>query len=625
MSRRGWLAAGGSALVLVAGAGLAGREAGGPPAMTLLADGVRVTLELVERPHAGPLRPGGPADLVLRLSDATSGVPLTGLHPYAWASPSHAIPVEGASADGASVDDEGCAERVRTLGQGSLATQATTSLNQHYIYTLNGDASLSVVNPLLAFQRTRLRELVSLAGRPADAVSGFDADTLLVSIPSRGEVAILDTLVNRVRTYLPVGGRPGRLWRAPGGARVWTASEDGAGWAVIDTLEERVAGLVTGASRLPTVVFDADGARAFVATERGVRAVDAHTLATLGERTLDAAPVALASAPLAGAFLVADETGRVEIVDARTLQPRAALALEAGVTALGVDPSGRWGFAATDASVVVIDTATGSVRGVVEAPRGSDEIVFTDSFAYVTGATTASVAVIALQPLYDGGPASAAQIATGTPVARPDVRAPSITPLPGGDGVLIARPGDRTMLYYKEGMNAPIGGIGNSSPTPAEGLVVLDRGLREVAPGVHRVGVNLAEGRYEVPVLLDAPRTVLCFALRVGDAPPPEAPALTVTPGRVSVRPGEEDTLRVRISRAGEAVDDLGDVRILVMRPGTNWQRRLLARPTGDGGYEADIRAASPGDYRALVESRTLGVGFGDLPPIQVVVEEEAE
>jgi len=158
----------------------------------------------------------------------------------------------------------------------------------------------------------------------------------------------------------------------------------------------------------------------------------------------------------------------VEIVDARTLQPRAALALEARVTALGVDPSGRWAFAAAGGSAVVIDTATGRVRGVVEAPRESDEIVFTDGFAYVTGAAAASVAVIALGPLHDGEPASAAQIATGTPAPRPDVRAPS-SRRSRGDGVLIARPGDRTMLYYKEGMNAPIGGSATPRPRRRRG------------------------------------------------------------------------------------------------------------------------------------------------------------
>jgi len=153
---------------------------------------------------------------------------------------------------------------------------------------------------------------------------------------------------------------------------------------------------------------------------------------------------------------------------------------------------------------------------------------------------------------------------------------------------------------------------------------VLDRGLREVAPGVHRVGVNLAEGRFEVPVLLDAPRTVLCFALRVGDAPPPAAPTLTVTPGRLSVRAGQADTLRVRISRAGEAVDDLGDVRLLVMRPRTNWQRRLPARPPATAATRRTSGRRRPGLPGAGGEPDAR-VGFGDLPPIQVVVEEDAD
>lgn len=583
-----------------------------PAARVTVRDGVRVALELAARRDGGPVRPGEPADLVVRFTDAASGVPLTGLHPLGWVSPS----------DGAALGEDACAARVRALAQGSLTTQAATSLNQHFVYTLNGDNTLSVVNPLLAFQRTRLRDLVTLAGRPADAVPGFDADTLVVSVPARGEVALVDTLVNRARTYLDVGGAPGRLVREPGGARVWVALRDG-GWAVVDTVTEAVAGRVAGVGE--AVAFDRDGVRAFVAGERALVAIDTATLAAVGELPLDTTPTAIAAAPHAGGVVVAGESGAVQVVDARSLAVRAAATLGPGIGALGVDPSGRWAFVVEGARglLTVLDTATGGVVGTTGVPLGADELLFTETSAYVGGAATATLAVVPLGPIRDGEGVTAATVPGGTPADAPDttVRAPSMIALPSGDGVLVARPNDRSLLFYAEGMNAPVGGIGNSSPTPARGLVPLDRGLREVAPGTWRAGVTLPTGHYDVPVLVEAPRTLVCFALRVGDPTPTEGPSLAVVAERAAVRAGADDTLAFRLTRADRAVDGVDDVRVLLVRPGSNWQRRLPARDDGDGTYVADVRLPAPGDYRALVESRTLGVGFGDLPPLRVTAE----
>ena len=70
------------------------------------------------------------------------------------------------------------------------------------------------------------------------------------------------------------------------------------------------------------------------------------------------------------------------------------------------------------------------------------------------------------------------------------------------------------MLYfYTEGMMAPMGTFDNYKRIP-RGLLVLDRSLEEVAPGVFRASVRVARGgRFDVPMLIDQPRITHCFRL----------------------------------------------------------------------------------------------------------------
>src|SRR5918999_5727277 len=90
---------------------------------------------------------------------------------------------------------------------------------------------------------------------------------------------------------------------------------------------------------------------------------------------------------------------------------------------------------------------------------------------------------------------------------------------PEGNVVLIANAPDMMMYYYVEGMMAPLGTFQNYKRRP-RALMLIDRSLAETARGVYSTPVKLTSaGRFDVPILIDQPRLVNCFALEVGRAP----------------------------------------------------------------------------------------------------------
>ena len=91
------------------------------------------------------------------------------------------------------------------------------------------------------------------------------------------------------------------------------------------------------------------------------------------------------------------------------------------------------------------------------------------------------------------------------------MRADSIVLAPEGNSVILANPVDKTLYYYQEGMAAPMGNFQNYRREPLAVLVV-DRSLRETAPGVYSTTVKLpASGHYDVAFLTDSPRISHCF------------------------------------------------------------------------------------------------------------------
>src|SRR6202012_4048655 len=105
------------------------------------------------------------------------------------------------------------------------------------------------------------------------------------------------------------------------------------------------------------------------------------------------------------------------------------------------------------------------------------------------------------------------QLALGA-VSAP-ARADVMSPVPSGDGIVIANPGERTIYYYREGMAAPSESFSTYGREP-RAVQILDRRLREVEPGVYRTIAQLPRaGSYDVVFYTETPRTVQCFETRI--------------------------------------------------------------------------------------------------------------
>lgn len=199
--------------------------------------------------------------------------------------------------------------------------------------------------------------------------------------------------------------------------------------------------------------------------------------------------------------------------------------------------------------------------------------------------------------------------------------ADAIVPAPEANSVLVANPADKTIYYYGEGMAAPMGSFQNYGSEP-RAVRVVDRGLKETAPGVYSAPLRLPQsGTYDVALLVDNPRFEQCHVTEV--APNPDVKKQGQQPLQVEyllkdrkIRSQTATRLQFKLTDvAGKPLqDDLKDVRVLsLLAPGT-WQKRDVARPLGGGVYEVELSAPRPGVYYVSVECPSLGVRYDQLP-----------
>jgi hypothetical protein len=177
-----------------------------------------------------------------------------------------------------------------------------------------------------------------------------------------------------------------------------------------------------------------------------------------------------------------------------------------------------------------------------------------------------------------------------------------------------------------EGMNAPMGSFsGYGHRTRA--VAVVDRSVREVAPGIYAAPLRLPDaGRYDVAFLLDNPRVLHCFGLEVA-----RNPLLTARGGSVHVEyldlPPEPSAgisipLRVRLSdpRDGGPRPGVRDVQVTWYQASGRLRQAALARDAGAGVYEADVSFAAPGPWYVQVTVPSLKTGPGEVPHRLLIV-----
>jgi len=678
------------ALLLAAGCGRATAQDGGRVVhkQRLEVEGVEVELTVSSRDeHARQLIERRDAVVRVALRDAKTGAPLTDLQPFAW------IDLQ---AQGEALTEQMCRNQVQAYLQGrlypdgSLLGHADVDLNSFYLLTLNRGTTISVIDPITGFGRTKLYTTVHLESPGHDWTADADDRRLFVTMPRVGKVAVVDTESWDVIATVEAGTAPMRIAFQPGGKHLWVTNHgtgDEAGVTVIDAESlEVVARIATGAGPA-ALVFTPDGERAFVANRDAgtVSVIDAVERVKLRDFTLGPRPVDLAYSPADGAVYVIDEgQGTLVGLDARTLEVLGGVPFEPGLRMVrfapveahghasaggGADelragagaatqahpdhPGGgehgsghHAGGAASDTKTVgperyafitnpvanrahVFDVVTRKVVRSDSIGVNPDRISFTQTFAYIRSAGSAEVALIPLADPTRGGTGHIDKFMAGQ-------RAPLEAGLPGPgeaivaspvmhDAIFVMNPKERMVYYYHymEGMPIPSGGLTTYGFEP-QAIRIVQKGLKEVAPGEYRATVKLPQpGFYQVVFLLGEPRVIHCFdpmqvladpALRKGKVAlraEAQVDERTFRPGKNVVR------FALRDEFTGKPLRGLNDVAIVVTSPTAG---QVLVEGKGvrgqPGVYEFEVNARPSSVYYVSFQIPSIGVFPRTQPPV---------
>ena len=576
------------------------------------------------------VRAGEDANIIFKVTDTTTGTPVKGLSLSAWLS---------LRAPEKTTNAAECREKIQSYLTGSLRARPDVDLNSYYLLALNHSSDISVIDPLLGFGGSKLLTLVMMKSRGEGWILTNDREKLFVTLPLINQVAVIETRSWRVATYIDTGIKPISITLQPDQKYLWVGNDgnngETSGVTVIDTNTLKVAAQISTGVGRHEIVVSGDNHFAFISNRDSgtVSIVDVHKLKKVKDLKVGPSPVSLALSELSKAiYAVSEGDGSVTVIDTQG-KVLTRIKAKPGSRLVRFAPGGRYGFVLNtgESTVSIFDAASNRMIHEVKVGKAPDQVIFSDTFAFVRSLETENVEMIRLSTVgteiditeFPGG--------QGLPgKGSPPVRADSIVLAPEGNAVILANPVDRSLYYYTEGMAAPMGNFQNYRREPLA-VMIVDRSLRETTPGVYSTTVKLpASGNYDVAFLTDSPRIAHCFetaadpnpllkedkqiALRIEHQI--KEPQLTVA---------QNYLLRFKLieTKSNKPKDDLQDVQVLTYSAPNNWQRRDIAKAIGNGVYEVNLNVPETGVYIVFVESGSMGVRYRDLPYLMLHAVEE--
>ncbi|HVF55253.1 MAG TPA: cytochrome D1 domain-containing protein [Pyrinomonadaceae bacterium] len=601
-------------------------------------EGVRVEFTVVARKsedgRTSGVMAGADADATFRVTYADTGQPVTGLHPNAWFS---------ARRDTRAPSEGECKDKIRTFAGGLLSVRPEIDLNSYYLLTLNHDNTVTFINPHVAFNRTKLENIVPLPGAGADWALSKDKEFLYITLPEQSAVAVVNTITRKLVSTIPIGhkNKPMRISLDPEGRFVWVGLDGSPEVAVIDATTRQLVANVPAGAGLHLIAFTGDGRYAYVTNSAAdtVSVIDARTLKKVSDIPTGKTPVPVAYSSAGGFIYVAAINGTaITVIDPARREVVKSIPVKRGTVALRFDPEGRYAFALnqTDNTVSIIDAATNTIVGTASVVKAPDQVTFTRRYAYIRGTESEKFSLIELGMIGKGKIAPVdVQAGQQPPSTLPGEIGVSdmIVPTPEGNAAMIANAPDAMLYYYVEGMMAPMGTYTNYKRRP-RALMILDQSLSEVAPGVYSSPVKLrTAGSFDVPFIIDQPRMVNCFEIHVADSPDaqPAGKGQSIAVQALfkdeGLQVGDAVNLRFKISDgvSGKPLDGLSDVQVLIFEPPGVWQERQWAKAGEPGVYAVTQVFPRAGLYNVLISVPSRGVKFGDLPFTTVPVREKTK
>lgn len=603
--------------------------------------GIRVEMDVVPlKTAADPapaVREGEYATVSLKLSDASTGAPVTAMTPKAWIDLRKEF-----KGDKKGPSTITCSDKVRSYLQGTLTFRPDIDLNSYYILTLNNDATIGVIDPIKGVAGySQLYAMIPLSRPGEDWVYSRDGKSLFVTMPKAGQVAMIDTENFKVVKNLDAGSSPFRIALQPDGKYLWVGNNAEGTLSGVTVLEaasgKPAAWLQTGAGH-HEIAFSDDSRNAFVSNRDSgtVTIIDIQTLKKIRDIKTGAQPVSIAFSNLSKSLYAAHEgDGTVAVIDGIKLEVAGRIPLEAGLRSLRFAPGERWGFVVNSRTrqLSVFDVSSNSIAYGGEVGNEPEQISFTSEFAYIRSKKTAEVTLIALANLGKGDKMTPLRISGGGIAPSESTiqssLADNIVATPEGNAVLIASPADATIVYYMEGMGVPAGNFRTYGRVP-RAVSIVNRQLRETAPGVYSAKIKVpASGRYDLVLLLDSPRIVQCFDFEA--APNPIVSKLKAS------RPVEIEVLnrefilnadaasklqfRLKDPDTGQAIPGVSDITgLITTSPSGSWRQNYTAAPLADGIYQIDFKAPYKGIFKLYLTIPSLQVRVNQLRPIDLHV-----
>lgn len=568
---------------------------------------------------------GSEATVRFKVLDTNSGRALSSLRPAVWIDRRVA---------GQITDTRQCREKIQSFLQPGFNRQPEINLNSYFILALNKEPNISVLDPLSGFGGSKLYTLVPLLESGEDWVMSTDGKRLYVSMPAANRVAVIDTGSWKVVSNIDAGAKPTRIALQTDNKYLWVSNEgadQNSGVTVIDSLSGKVAATIKTGVGPHEIAFTQNDSTAFVTnkTDGTLSVIDVRKLLVVKNIPVGTMPASVAFSSLGKTVYIANEgDGTIVAVDGLRFEITARMKAEPGLRSVRIDLDQRFGFAVNPAknTVHIFDAGSNRVIHVVPVGPAPDQVTFTSQFAYIRNVGSEFVTMIKLADI--AKEAAVTRFPAGEkPPKESTARSPAdaIVAAPEGGSVLVANPADKMIYYYAEGMAAPMGSFQNYRRDP-KALLVLDNSLVETRRGEYSTVIRLPNaGEYDVAFLLDSPRVVNCFHMKVAEDPnrsketeatmkiEPLLKEATARVGRIfNVR------FKATYSGTGQTNQRLEDIGVLVFLAPGIWQHREVAKPLGGDVYEINFVPPQPGIYYVYFQSPSLQIRYNQTRPLTI-------
>jgi YVTN family beta-propeller protein len=568
------------------------------------------------------LMEGQLAEIRFRLTEEASGAPVSGITPGVWMDIGEVLQGQPGA------EQKSCKDKIALYLKGVVGIRPMIDLNSYYVVVMNQEPSLSIIDPLVSMAGvTSTLGVIPLKGPGADWARSLDEKRLYVSMPTAGQVALVDTDAFKVTASIEAGTAPARVALQPDGRYLWVGNNATAS----------VAFIATGLGH-QEIAFSDDSRYAFVSNRDAgtVSIIDVQSQQKLKDLATGPLPISLAYSPLSQALYVADgKAGTITAVDGRDFDVLQRITLKPGLGPLRFTPDGRWALAVNpvENAVYVIDAASNTLVHTLAVSGQPYQVIFSRAFAYVRALGSERVTMINLSSLGEGKAPIVQGFTAGNvaPKLAGDLPlADSIASTSSEAAMLIVNPADNTTYFYMEGMNAPASNY-KVYGASARAVTVVDRSLREIEPGLYASKVKIpAAGRYDVAFLLDTPQMLHCFSAEARPNPlirhDLAALAIEYLQNERRVTAGTTVPLRFKLvdPLTGRSATGLTDVRVMFFRAPGLGRTEVLAEEIGDGTYQASLSLQYPGAYYVHVGVPSNRLGYSDLTYFTLVATKPA-